>query len=514
MAIASENTHCVSLFQKQETFRALTAVIRHVKIREAFVHMLGGGEEEATEELVVHVVQTRSRMEDWVYTGRMAGECEDGDIYIIRSPRRVSRRRVGRIWIELLCPTVREDSVARREQRALRSGTFARFLHLIGHEHVPIACALFAILLAADAGPRELPVTSRGNSTRTRRELTDTNLAGCGSGNPIDVCWQCDPNWESHREKLADCVIGFGSGTIGGRNGAIYVVTDAGNDNPTDPKPGTLRYAVIQDEPLWITFGSDMHIELEEELIVTSFKTIDGRGADVHLTTSITIQEVEHVIIHGLHIHDCKPTGPAEVRSSKSHVGHRQKTDGDGITVLSSSHIWIDHNSFSSCTDGLVDVTHGSDAVSITNNYFSNHDKVMLLGSHDDDYEDKSMRVTVAFNYFGPGLVQRLPRCRLGTFQVLNNFYKEWSLYAIGGSANPTVSSEGNHFEAGGRKEVSKYVDNTGNWRSVGDLFLNGARFTPLGEPSSSSVYASTKSFTALPASQVPTITANAGPTS
>ncbi|KAL2609662.1 hypothetical protein R1flu_028235 [Riccia fluitans] len=377
-------------------------------------------------------------------------------------------------------------------------------------------CALLAILLAADAGPRELPATPKGNTTRgaTRRELTATSLAGCGSGNPIDVCWQCDSNWESHREKLADCAIGFGRGTLGGRNGAIYVVTDPGNDNPTDPKPGTLRYAVIQNEPLWIIFDRDMHIQLDEELIVTSFKTIDGRGANVHLTTSITIQEVEHVIIHGLHIHDCKPTGPAEVRSSKWHVGHRRLTDGDGISVMSSNHIWIDHNAFASCTDGLLDVTHGSDSVSITNNYFSNHDKVMLLGAHDEDWDDKSMRVTVAFNYFGTGLIQRLPRCRLGTFQVVNNFYKDWDIYAIGGSANPTVSSEGNHFEAGDTKPVTKHLDDTGNWRSVGDLFLNGAWFKPSGEGSSSSIYSKTNSFTALPASQVPSLTANAGPTS
>lgn len=34
----------------------------------------------------------------------------------------------------------------------------------------------------------------------------------------------------------------------------------------------------------------------------------------------------------------------------------------------------------------------------------------MLLG-HDDAYtEDKGMQVTVAFNRFGPGLVQRMPR--------------------------------------------------------------------------------------------------------
>jgi len=36
--------------------------------------------------------------------------------------------------------------------------------------------------------------------------------------------------------------------------------------------------------------------------------------------------------------------------------------------------------------------------------------KVMLLG-HDDSYMgDKDMRVTIAFNTFGPGLIERMPR--------------------------------------------------------------------------------------------------------
>lgn len=34
----------------------------------------------------------------------------------------------------------------------------------------------------------------------------------------------------------------------------------------------------------------------------------------------------------------------------------------------------------------------------------------MLFGAHKQDTEDRDMTVTVAFNHFGPGLGQRLPR--------------------------------------------------------------------------------------------------------
>ena len=36
--------------------------------------------------------------------------------------------------------------------------------------------------------------------------------------------------------------------------------------------------------------------------------------------------------------------------------------------------------------------------------------QVMLFGSHPTDYYDRNLRITVAYNKFGPGLVQRMPR--------------------------------------------------------------------------------------------------------
>ncbi|KAE8689367.1 hypothetical protein F3Y22_tig00110940pilonHSYRG00456 [Hibiscus syriacus] len=62
--------------------------------------------------------------------------------------------------------------------------------------------------------------------------------------------------------------------------------------------------------------------------------------------------------------------------------------------------------------------------------------------------QDKDMQVTVAFNHFGEALVQRMPRCRHGYFHVVNNDYTHWEMYAIGGSANPTINSQGNRFLA------------------------------------------------------------------
>ena len=243
----------------------------------------------------------------------------------------------------------------------------------------------------------------------SRRQL---GYLSCGTGNPIDDCWRCDPDWEKNRQRLADCAYGFGKGAIGGKNGKIYVVTDSGDDDPVDPKPGTLRYAVIRDEPLWIIFARDMVIKLKEELIMNSYKTIDGRGASVHIANGpcITIQYVTNIIIHGVHIHDCKQGGNAYVRDSPGHFGWRTISDGDGVSIFGGSHIWVDHCSLSNCHDGLIDAIHGSTAITISNNYMTHHDKVMLLGHSDSYTQDKNMQVTIAFNHFGEGLIQRMPR--------------------------------------------------------------------------------------------------------
>eukprot|EP00257_Ricinus_communis_P027732 XP_025015146.1 probable pectate lyase 18 [Ricinus communis] len=264
-----------------------------------------------------------------------------------------------------------------------------------------------------------------------------------------------------------------------------------------------------------------MTIQLKEELIMNSFKTIDGRGASVHIAGGpcITIQYVTNIIIHGLHIHDCKQGGNAYVRDSPRHYGWRTISDGDGVSIFGGSHIWVDHNSLSNCNDGLVDAIHGSTAITVSNNFMTHHDKVMLLGHSDSYTQDKNMQVTIAFNHFGEGLVQRMPRCRHGYFHVVNNDYTHWEMYAIGGSAAPTINSQGNRFVAPDNrfsKEVTKHEDapesqwKNWNWRSEGDLLVNGAFFRATGAGASSS-YAKASSLSARPSSLVGSITVGAG---
>ncbi|KAK4568847.1 hypothetical protein RGQ29_004319 [Quercus rubra] len=356
------------------------------------------------------------------------------------------------------------------------------------------------------------------NASLTRRNLKGDS--SCSTGNPIDDCWKS----------------GFGKNAAGGKDGNIYVVTDSSDNDVVNPKNGTLRHAVIQDEPLWIIFEQEMVIKLKEEMIMNSYKTIDGRGANVHITGGgcITIQLITNIIIHGINIHECKPAGNTNVRSSPSHFGHRGISDGDAMSIFGSKHVWVDHVTLSNCADGLVDVVEGSSLVTISNSLFTQHDKAILLGHSDAYTADKSMKVTIAFNHFGEGLTPRLPRIRHGYVHVVNNDYTKWGMYAIGGSASPTILSQGNRFLAPDdekSKEVTKYENapksewHNWNWKSEGDEFLNGAFFTSSSgsitnsssnaafftSSSESSSSSSASDIRAKSSSLVPKLTSNAG---
>ena len=212
----------------------------------------------------------------------------------------------------------------------------------------------------------------------TRRNLR-VNKGPCKATNPIDRCWRCRPKWAAERKRLADCALGFGRHTVGGKYGSYYFVTDPSDNDMVNPTKGTLRHAVIQPGPLWIMFSRSMVIRLNQELIMTGDKTIDGRGVNVHIAygAGITIQYVKNVIVHGLHFHDIVSGSGGLIRDSVNHFGLRSRSDGDAISIYGSSNIWIDHNSMSNCKDGLIDAIEGSTGITISNNHFTNHNEVL-----------------------------------------------------------------------------------------------------------------------------------------
>ncbi|PWA70800.1 Amb a 1-like protein [Artemisia annua] len=329
------------------------------------------------------------------------------------------------------------------------------------------------------------------NLYRAQLNSTRRDLHECQANNIIDKCWRCKPNWCENRQALANCAQGFAKGTTGGKGGEIYKVTNPSDDDAANPKEGTLRCGVTKNKPLWIIFEKDMVINLKHELVIQCDKTIDGRGAKVEITgAGLTLMNVKNVIIHGIHIHDIVAKGGGMIKNSDGPPGLRQKSDGDGICVTGSSKVWIDHCTLSNAFDGLIDVTLKSSFITISNCKFTHHQKVILFGADDSHTQDQDMLATVAFNLFTDGCDQRMPRCRHGFFQVVNNNYCGWGTYAIGGSAKPTILSCGNLFKAPNdpakkkvlvRADAPESESMKWNWRTHKDKLENGAIFIPSG---------------------------------
>ncbi|CAE7190058.1 unnamed protein product [Rhizoctonia solani] len=107
----------------------------------------------------------------------------------------------------------------------------------------------------------------------------------------------------------------------------------------------------------------------------------------------------------------------------------RKVVNNDGITVLRSNNVWIDHNEFHSDTehgfdyyDGQVDITLGSDYVTLSWNKFHDHYKSSLIGSSEKNgaMDTGHFKITYHHNSWN-NVHTRTPALRFGTVHIYNN---------------------------------------------------------------------------------------------
>ena len=129
---------------------------------------------------------------------------------------------------------------------------------------------------------------------------------------------------------------GFGRYTVGGKGGQVYVVSSLA-DNPTNPQPGSLRYAVKQRGARQITFSVSGVIKLQKTLeIKHDFITIDGQTSPYGIVISgaDTSIEANQVILRYLRF---RPGSALE--------------EGDALSARNQNDIIIDHCSMSWAND-------------------------------------------------------------------------------------------------------------------------------------------------------------------
>ncbi|MFI0960258.1 polysaccharide lyase family 1 protein [Streptomyces sp. NPDC021080] len=194
--------------------------------------------------------------------------------------------------------------------------------------------------------------------------------------------------------------VGFGAGTTGGGSTTAVTVTTL----------AAFKTAVTGDAAKVVKVSG--LISLSGQVDIGSNTTVLGVGSGSGFTGGgLRLKKVTNVVVRNLNI--SKPVAPA-----------------DGITVQASTKVWIDHNSFSSDRDhgkdyydGLVDITHASDYVTVSWNTFKDHYKGSLVGHSDSNASEDTghLRVTYHHNWFD-NVNSRIPSLRFGTGHFYDNY--------------------------------------------------------------------------------------------
>jgi pectate lyase len=146
----------------------------------------------------------------------------------------------------------------------------------------------------------------------------------------------------------------------------------------------------------------------------SSDKTIIGASGSSITGVGFYIRRVDNVILRNLKI--------AKVDAD----------NGDAVGIDQSTNVWIDHLDLSGDLsadkddlDGLLDITHAADWVTVSNTYFHDHWKGSLVGHSDSNADEDTghLRITYVNNYW-KNINSRTPSVRFGTVHVVNSYFE------------------------------------------------------------------------------------------
>lgn len=229
----------------------------------------------------------------------------------------------------------------------------------------------------------------------------------------------------------ADPLVGYGAGTTGGAGGSTVTVSSL----------SALSSAVSGSTARIVKISGT--ISGSGDVIVGSNKTILGIGSSSVLSgLGLDMKGVSNVIIRNLTIHNVTASSGT----------------GDAIHIEKSTHLWIDHNNLYSDLshgkdyyDGLLDITHAGDYITVSWNRFHDHYKVSLVGHSDSNGSEDTghLHVTYHHNWFY-NVNSRLPSIRFGSAHIYNNYFQNVGDSAVHSRENAQVFVQNNVFRSVG----------------------------------------------------------------
>ncbi|KAJ5574424.1 hypothetical protein N7450_008323 [Penicillium hetheringtonii] len=233
-------------------------------------------------------------------------------------------------------------------------------------------------------------------------------LAGCLSGLALGA--PTSSNEFVKRASVGDVATGYASengGTTGGSGGTTTTVSSY----------AAFTEAVSGDDAK-VVFVSGKISKTADQARVGSNTSIIGKDSNAILSGfGVLVKEASNVIIRNL--------GVEKVLAD----------NGDAIGIQKSNNVWVDHCDVSSDRDhdkdyydGLIDITHAADYVTVSNTFIHDHWKASLIGHSDSNGdEDKGhLHVTLNNNYWY-NINSRGPSFRFGTGHVYNSYYLDVS---------------------------------------------------------------------------------------
>jgi pectate lyase len=204
---------------------------------------------------------------------------------------------------------------------------------------------------------------------------------------------------------------------------------------------------------------------------IGSNKTIRGVGSGATLDGELYVNGKSNVIFQNLSVTNDRTAGT-----------------GDGIRIVNSHHIRVDHCTFFDTDDGALDITNASDYVTVSWCKFyytrnNGHNFVNLIGSSDTSTEDRGkLHVTFHHNWWGNLCIERMPRVRFGQVHVYNNYYNATgNNYAVRAALESQNLVENNYFD--GTADPWEYYSTSGQTpgliKAVGNVLVNTN--TPVG---------------------------------
>lgn len=151
-----------------------------------------------------------------------------------------------------------------------------------------------------------------------------------------------------------------------------------------------------------------------ENVHIGSNKSVIGKDSSVVLTDfTLTAKDVKNVIIRNVVV--------------------RKVVHGDAIAIQKAQNVWVDHVEVSSDRshdkdyyDGLIDITHAADFVTVSNSYLHDHWKCSLVGHSDKNGAEDKGHLTVTYNNnYWRNINSRTPSIRFGTGHIYNNYYED-----------------------------------------------------------------------------------------